>query len=140
MTCNISRVATPQQLDGQVQLVLDPNLAFLCVSKCTRIATSPSRTLTLVTKRFAMNFSNLSIDECQLIAAKLELDPQTLGMFAMTCRLARDSVQLVQKGCKLDSISRHMNQGELCNAFQLTPDEAKRLPYHEDHRVSNKGL
>lgn len=83
-----------------------------------------------------MNVSNLTIDECQLIAAKLELDPRSLGMFAMTCKLARESVELVQKGCKLDSLPRHMNQGELCSALQLTPDEAKRLPYHEEHRVA----
>ena len=71
----------------------------------------------------------LGPDEWLCVARALEHDPLALGRLAIAVRAGRDAARDVARGCDLAHLRRRRNQGELCTALHLTPDEARHLPF-----------
>ena len=71
----------------------------------------------------------LGPDEWASVATALEHDPLALGRFAIAFRAGRDAARDVACGCNLAHLRRRLNQGELCAALHLAPEEARRPPF-----------
>ena len=71
-------------------------------------------------------------DELALLCSTL--DPVSLGKFAQVSRATRDAARVEMRGCNLTHVPRKLNQGDLCDALAITPEEAKALPYRTEER------
>ena len=81
---------------------------------------------------------SLGADEWQSVGELLQLDPRALCALAATCREARAAAAVVMHGAKLAHLGdrRVLNQGALCEALHISPEEARALP----HRVERAKL
>lgn len=78
-----------------------------------------------------MELSNLTNDECEMIASKLDLDFVSLGQFAMTCKQMRDAVRPIQEKFKQRENGKHSNCMFVFNRnyFKLDPTIVHHAEY-----------
>ena len=82
----------------------------------------------------------LTSDGWACVASALATDPVSLGRLATTCHEGRVASCDAMRGCDLTHMGvRALNQGELCAALNVTPEEARALPHVEEQRRGSMG-
>ena len=71
----------------------------------------------------------LGCDEWLCVARALAHDPVALGRLAIAVRSGHKAARDVTHSCNLAHLRRRCNQGELCTALHLAPEEARHLPF-----------